>query len=116
MAVGPLIGVAAHFATVLPDLTEDRHTGVRGRPQRLGAPASAAAATVLASGAVCFAFAGAANQATARQWMLLAAAGVSLVVALLVLRRNPRSEAVFLATMIIAALAIALLVTDDVHA
>jgi VanZ family protein len=42
--------------------------------------------------------------------MLLAGAGLSLACALLVLRRNPRSEAVFLTTMVVAALAIALLV------
>jgi 4-hydroxybenzoate polyprenyltransferase len=34
--VGALLGVAAHFANVLPDLDDDRATGVRGLPQRLG--------------------------------------------------------------------------------
>lgn len=33
---GGLLGVAAHFTNVLPDLDEDRRTGVRGVPHRLG--------------------------------------------------------------------------------
>ncbi len=110
-ASGALVGVAAHFANVLPDLAEDRHTGVRGLPHRLGATASAAVATLLAGCAVGLAFAGAANPATALQWGLLAGAGVSLAWGLLVVRRDPRSEAIFVATMVTAALAIALLVT-----
>jgi 4-hydroxybenzoate polyprenyltransferase len=36
-AAGALLGVAAHFANVLPDLDDDRRTGVRGLPHRLGA-------------------------------------------------------------------------------
>ncbi|MGV8896174.1 MAG: UbiA family prenyltransferase [Rhodoglobus sp.] len=33
---GSLLGVSAHFANVLPDLDDDRATGVRGLPHRLG--------------------------------------------------------------------------------
>lgn len=33
---GGLLGVSAHFANVLPDLADDRATGVRGLPHRLG--------------------------------------------------------------------------------
>lgn len=39
-AVGALLGVAAHFANVLPDLGYDSITNVRGLPQRLGKRAS----------------------------------------------------------------------------
>lgn len=42
-----LIGVAAHFANVLPDLAADAETGVRGLPQRLGYSWALAVATVL---------------------------------------------------------------------
>jgi 4-hydroxybenzoate polyprenyltransferase len=38
--VGGLLGVAAHFANVLPDLDDDAATGVRGLPHRLGRPAT----------------------------------------------------------------------------
>ena len=36
MAAGALLGVAAHFANVLPDLEDDAATGIRGLPHRLG--------------------------------------------------------------------------------
>lgn len=39
-AAGALLGVAAHFANVLPDLDDDRRTGIRGLPHRLGLRAS----------------------------------------------------------------------------
>jgi 4-hydroxybenzoate polyprenyltransferase len=36
MVTGAMLGVAAHFTNVLPDLDDDRRTGVRGLPHRLG--------------------------------------------------------------------------------
>jgi 4-hydroxybenzoate polyprenyltransferase len=36
VAAGALLGIAAHFANVLPDLDDDRETGIRGLPHRLG--------------------------------------------------------------------------------
>ena len=51
LAAGALIGVAAHFANVLPDLDEDRQTGVTGLPHLLGRRGSALAATLTALGA-----------------------------------------------------------------
>lgn len=36
LAMGALLGIAAHFANVLPDLADDAATGVRGLPHRLG--------------------------------------------------------------------------------
>ncbi len=36
LGAGALLGVAAHFANVLPDLEADRATGVRGLPHRVG--------------------------------------------------------------------------------
>ncbi len=40
IAAGGCLGVVAHLANVLPDLVEDRRTGVRGAPHRLGAERS----------------------------------------------------------------------------
>jgi 4-hydroxybenzoate polyprenyltransferase len=40
IVVGALLGIAAHFTNVLPDLADDQDTGVRGLPHRLGARAS----------------------------------------------------------------------------
>lgn len=53
MGMGALLGVAAHFANVLPDLDDDRRTGIRGLPHRLGRMPSGvivALALVAASG------------------------------------------------------------------
>lgn len=36
MAAGALLGVSAHFANVLPDLEDDRATGIRGLAHRAG--------------------------------------------------------------------------------
>ncbi|QWT23010.1 UbiA family prenyltransferase [Subtercola sp. PAMC28395] len=36
VATGSLLGLAAHFANVLPDLEDDRAAGVNGLPHRLG--------------------------------------------------------------------------------
>ncbi|HEX4442276.1 MAG TPA: UbiA family prenyltransferase [Galbitalea sp.] len=36
LAVGALLGIAAHFANTLPDLDDDAATGIVGLPQRLG--------------------------------------------------------------------------------
>lgn len=43
---GATLGVAVHFANVLPDLHDDAATGVRGLPHRMGARASAVVAFV----------------------------------------------------------------------
>lgn len=53
-AAGALLGVAAHFANVLPDLSQDGETGIRGLPHRLGAKATAlcGAGLLLAASAV----------------------------------------------------------------
>ena len=40
VVAGALLGVAAHFANVLPDLEDDAATGVRGLPHRAGARTS----------------------------------------------------------------------------
>jgi 4-hydroxybenzoate polyprenyltransferase len=36
MAAGAALGIAAHFANVLPDLDDDARTGVQGLPHRMG--------------------------------------------------------------------------------
>lgn len=36
VGMGAMMGAAAHFANVLPDLDDDRRTGIRGLPHRMG--------------------------------------------------------------------------------
>jgi 4-hydroxybenzoate polyprenyltransferase len=47
VVVGALLGGAAHFANVLPDLDDDRTTGISGFPHRIGRTASAVTTYVL---------------------------------------------------------------------
>ncbi|AWB94093.1 hypothetical protein C3E78_07350 [Aeromicrobium chenweiae] len=47
VAAGALLGTGAHLVNAVPDLEDDRLTGVRGLPHRLGARRSLDAATVL---------------------------------------------------------------------
>jgi 4-hydroxybenzoate polyprenyltransferase len=50
---GAVLGVSIHFTNALPDLADDRRTGVRGLPHRLGRrPAGAIAFVALGVGAV----------------------------------------------------------------
>lgn len=44
IAAGALLGLAAHFANVLPDLDDDAATGIRGLGHRIGGRASAVVA------------------------------------------------------------------------
>ncbi|MCL3820151.1 UbiA family prenyltransferase [Aeromicrobium wangtongii] len=47
VAAGALLGTGAHLVNAVPDLADDRRTGVRGLPHRLGARRSIDVATVL---------------------------------------------------------------------
>jgi 4-hydroxybenzoate polyprenyltransferase len=59
LGAGALLGIAAHFANVLPDLEADRATGVRGLPHRLGERASGVAIAVSLAAASVLLFVGA---------------------------------------------------------
>lgn len=54
LAAGALLGVAAHFSNVLPDLADDAATGVAGLPHRMGRRASGLTiAVALAAASIC---------------------------------------------------------------
>ena len=108
-ATGALLGLAAHFANVLPDLRADADTGVRGLPHRLGARASIIAmASILALAALVVGNA----PESASTWFAIVASvvgvGVAVAAAALALRR-PDSPAAFRLTMAIAMLDVILL-------
>ena len=106
---GVLLGVGAHLCNTLPDLEDDRAEGVRGLPHRLGSRLSAALAAVLLLGAALilafgpgrpgFGPLGAVGAAT-----LLTAGG-------LLRSRRPGSRAAFRASLLVAGLCVALLVS-----
>lgn len=103
---GALLGVGAHVANVLPDLDDDRATGVRGLPHRLGRRgAGVVAPLALAAGCVTTMTgppggpAGPAVALTVVACLLAAAAGALGMV-------RPHSRAPFLLSMAVAALCV----------
>jgi len=85
MASGASLGVAAHFANVLPDLDDDRRTGVRGLPHRLGRRAAGVSTYIVLLGASVLVVFGPAGTPGTVGWIgfgviaLIAVAGTVLV-------------------------------------
>ena len=106
LLAGALLGVAAHFTNVLPDLEDDSRTGVLGLPHRLGLRvagvvafgALAAGAAVVAAGS-----GGAPAIAGLAVVLALAAAGVVLVV------RRRITRALFVLVLVAALVLVAML-------
>lgn len=107
--VGALLGLAAHFANVLPDLRADARTGVRGLPHRLGARRGVIVmAAALAAASVVLGTA----PATTTWPFAVGAAGAGLVLAAtaaVAATRAPHSPAAFRLTLAIAVLDVGLL-------
>lgn len=125
-AASALLGAAAHFANVLPDLEADRLTGVRGLPQRCGRRASigamglglALAGVLLGSGPHLFGVTPApglaladrsARHAGARAAVAAAGAAGLGVVAARTSARRPQTRAPFACALAGAALDVGLL-------
>lgn len=106
IAAGALLGVAAHFANVLPDLADDAKTGVRGLPHRVGVRVSGVVlgvAIVAASAALLV------GSDRVQQWVGLAiAAGLGVGAAASALVRAP-GRGVFRAVMVGALLDVCVL-------
>lgn len=105
---GALLGAAAHFANVLPDLADDLATGVRGLPHRLGHSASALTALVLLLGASIVLVVGAPGLPAAVR-VGAPAVGLGAGVAGLLLGRRGGSRAAFTGVISVAALDVLLL-------
>ncbi len=110
VATGALIGIGAHGTNVLPDLLDDTATGIRGMPHRLGARGTAlASAGALLAATVLLVFAPAGGVTTAGAVGLVVATVVAATGAGVALRQ-PRSRLPFLASIVVAAVVVALLV------
>jgi 4-hydroxybenzoate polyprenyltransferase len=112
MAAGALLGVGAHLANVLPDLEDDRATGIRGLPHRLGRTGSTGLACVvllLASAVVVLAPAGSPG---AIGWAALAVTAVLAVAGTVVALRTTSSRLPFLLTIAVAAVDVVLLLSS----
>ena len=108
---GAALGAAVHLTNVLPDLEDDRRTGVRGLPHRIGPRASAvvaAAGIIVGAVAVLVGSSGAdLGSAPVVSWLFFAAVvAVALTTAVLALVRPPTRvlfRLVMLAALLLAA-------------
>lgn len=104
-ATAATLGVGAHFLNVLPDLDDDRATGISGLPHRFGATRARVAATVLLVAGSAVAVLGPSGAPAA--WALVV---LGLVTALAVVALVGRGRLPFHAALVIALLDVALLV------
>ncbi|MEN5073581.1 UbiA family prenyltransferase [Isoptericola cucumis] len=105
-----LLGVGAHVANVLPDLEDDRATGVRGLPHRLGRRASSVLAPLVLAAGSAVILVGPPGPVAPVSAGLTAGAVVLAVTAGAVGLRRPHSRAPFGLSMAVAALCVAQLV------
>jgi len=131
MVATALLGVGAHVANTLPDLGDDRRTGVRGLPHRLGRRASSVLAPVVLTVAVVVVAvgpgavggpAGVSEPGSAggpgvlggpggpMRWVAVVAAVGGAAAAGIVGWRRPHSRAPFTLSMLVAAICVLLLV------
>lgn len=97
VAVGALLGFAAHLLNAMPDLADDAATGVRGFPHRLSpsiVPPAAALALVVASVVSVF---GRGTPPTVGRWILLAVVLVLAVAATRTTGKGPFYAAIAIA-------------------
>ena len=80
MGAGALLGVGAHLVNVLPDLEDDRSTGIRGLPHRLGRTGAGVLAPVILVVASCLVLIGRSGRVGIGAWLVL---GVVVVTAAL---------------------------------
>ena len=90
LGAGALLGVAAHFANVLPDLDDDRATGIAGLPHRLGRRASGTVIAAALAGASALVVLGPDDDPGIWRWAGLALTlGLAVVCAVLATTRPP---------------------------
>ncbi len=111
---GAALGAAQHLTNVLPDLDDDRRTGVRGLPHRIGPRASAvAAAAAIVVGAVAVllgAAGGDAGAVSTVSWIFFGAVVVVAVTTAVLALVRPPTRTLFRLVMLAALLLAAQLV------
>lgn len=106
-----LLGSAAHFVNVLPDLADDAATGVRGLPHRLGTAKSTAVASVLVLATAALFVLGPVGPSAG---LLLLVLAVVLLGTGLALGRRPGSRAAFRAVILVALLDVVVLLGSGI--
>ncbi|MFJ6651915.1 UbiA family prenyltransferase [Microbacterium sp. NPDC091313] len=116
-AAGAALGAAVHLTNVLPDLDDDRATGVRGLPHRLGIRVSAVlAASGVVAGALAVLFGSSAGRLGAVApvaWVFFAGALVAAVATVVTVIVRPPARTVFRLVMLAALLLAAQLVASS---
>ncbi|MEE1930569.1 UbiA family prenyltransferase [Streptomyces sp. TRM 70351] len=113
MAAAALLGCAAHFVNVLPDLADDLAVGVRGLPHRLGAGRSRAVAAALVLVTSVLLVLGPSGAVSGAR--LAAVPAVVLIIgAGWLLGRRPGSRAAFHAVLTVAVVDVVLLLSTGV--
>jgi 4-hydroxybenzoate polyprenyltransferase len=110
IAAGALLGIAAHFSNVLPDLDDDSTTGVRGLPHSIGSRASGlviAASLISASLAIVF---GSANEIGAVPIIGFTLTVVLAATTIVLVLRDTMKRLLFRLTIAAALINVALLV------
>jgi len=110
MVATALLGVGAHVANTLPDLEDDRATGVRGLPHRLGRTGASVLAPAVLVTAVGVVVLGPPGPPTAVAWVGGAVSVVLAVSAGVVAVRRTTSRLPFALSMAVAAVCAVLLV------
>jgi 4-hydroxybenzoate polyprenyltransferase len=111
-AAGALLGVGAHLVNVLPDVDDDLATGVRGAVHRMGRRAAALVAPVVLVAATGLIAAGPPGPVSTPAWWALAAATVAAVVAAGSGTRARGRRLPLVATVVVAAVGVALLLAS----
>jgi 4-hydroxybenzoate polyprenyltransferase len=107
LTAGALLGIAAHLANVLPDLSQDAATGVHGLPHRLGAKATALAGAGILLAASAVILFGPGGEPGWWRWAGFLAALLVAGTAAASAYRDPSSQRFFRATILIAAMDLA---------
>ncbi len=89
LGLGALLGIAAHFANVLPDLDDDASTGIAGLPHRIGRRASGVVIWAVLAVAGLLAFFGQPGEKTVIQWVGVLLTLVLAAAIAVALRRPP---------------------------
>ena len=113
ITAGALLGIGAHGAIVVPDLQDDRATGVRGLPHRVGGVATSIGTGVsLVAATVVVVLAPAGPPRAAAAAVLVVAVGLTIVGTVLALGGG-RNRLPFAFAIAVAAVDVVLLVLSD---
>ncbi|MGN6302226.1 MAG: UbiA family prenyltransferase [Angustibacter sp.] len=112
VTAGALLGVGAHLVNVLPDVDDDVATGVRGLVHRLPRRATAVAAPAILTLATLVVVVGPPGPTTGPRWAALAVAVAAAGAAAVAAAKDHRRHVSLAATVLVAAVNVALLVAS----